>query len=259
MNRDFTCIAYSRLLEALAKAGYSYMTFAAFIQNEPSHKAVVLRHDVDSWPQNANQMADIEFKHNARATYFFRRSVISFNEKIIKSIVQLGHEVGYHYEDLAACNGDMVAALERFQKNLDFYRQYYPVNTIAMHGRPLSKWDSKDIWTTYRYQDFGIIGEPYIDLDFNKVLYLTDTGNCWDGDKYSVRDHVQSPFKFNIHTTWDLIEHIEKNLLPDQIMLNIHPARWNDNLIKWWIRYYILTYPKYQLKKMLKRKRSMIT
>lgn len=256
MYRDFTVKTYSELLSALIKTGYQFQTFRDYLLS-PQDKVVILRHDVDSWPANARQMAEIEASHNTDATYYFRRSMLSFDERVLKRIIELGHEIGYHYEDLAACNGDIVAAIKRFQKNLEFYRQFYPITTIAMHGRPLSKWDSKDLWTRYRYQDFSIIGEPYLDLDFIKVLYLTDTGNCWDGDKYCVRDHVKSSYKFNIHSTWDLIEHIENNLLPDQIMLNVHPARWNDNLIKWWIRYYILTLPKFQLKKMIKRKRAV--
>ncbi len=38
----------------------------------------------------------------------------------------------------------------------------------------------------------GIIGEPYFDVDFSRVFYLTDTGRRWDGDAVSVRDKVKS-------------------------------------------------------------------
>ena len=40
------------------------------------------------------------------------------------------------------------------------------------------------------YQDFGLIGEPYFDVDFNEVAYYTDTGRRWDGEDVSVRDKV---------------------------------------------------------------------
>jgi hypothetical protein len=93
-------------------------------------------------------------------------------------------------------------------------------------------------------------------IDFDKVLYLTDTGNCWDGHQYSIRDSVKSKFNYPVHTTYDLIRHLEKQLLPQQILLNIHPARWNDNLLKWFIRYYILTIPKLQTKKWVKKWRN---
>ena len=41
-----------------------------------------------------------------------------------------------------------------------------------------------------RGEDFGIIAEPYFDVDFDEVFYLTDTGRRWDGDSVSVRDKV---------------------------------------------------------------------
>jgi len=45
-----------------------------------------------------------------------------------------------------------------------------------MHGIPLSKFDNRLLWAKYDYRDFGIIAEPYFDIDFDEVLYLTDTG-----------------------------------------------------------------------------------
>ncbi len=33
--------------------------------------------------------------------------------------------------------------------------------------------------------------------------------------------------------TWDIIEAAEKGLLPDKIMLNIHPQRWTDRPLPW--------------------------
>jgi len=253
-NRDFTLNAYSQLLDAIIAAGYEFQTCKDYFHG-PKARVVMLRHDVDSWPINAKHMAGIEAQNCIPATYYFRKSRLSFDEAILKSIVNMGHEIGYHYEDLAACNGDFAQAISKFESNLRFYRQFYPVETIAMHGRPLSKWDSKDLWNKYDYHAFDLIGEPYLDIDFVKVMYLTDTGNCWDGDKYSIRDHVDSPHKFNIHTTDDLISHVKKGLIPNQIMLNIHPARWNENLIKWWVRDFILSKPKYLAKKWLKQRR----
>ena len=60
-----------------------------------------------------------------------------------------------------------------------------------MHGSPLLEWDHRLIWEKYDYRDFGIIGEPYFDVDFGDVLYLTDTGRRWDGDAFNIRDKVE--------------------------------------------------------------------
>lgn len=111
-----------------------------------------------------------------------------------------------------------------------------------MHGSPLSKWDNRDLWKKYDYRDYGIIGEPYFDIDFDKVLYLTDTGRRWDGDKVSVRDKVKET-KVKVRASWfsklglrktkDIIEAGEKGLLPDKTMINTHPQRWTDNPLSW--------------------------
>ena len=80
-----------------------------------------------------------------------------------------------------------------------------------MHGSPRSKWDSKDLWKEYNYRDYGIIGEPYFDIDFNKTAYYTDTGRMWDGEKFSVRDKTerQTNPQPGYHSTRQMIRAIE--------------------------------------------------
>ena len=107
-----------------------------------------------------------------------------------------------------------------------------------MHGSPMSKYDSRDIWKKYDYKKLGIIGEPYFDIDFSLVFYLTDTGRRWDGDKVSVRDKPVVSEKLKVKsekfsTTYDIIKACLKNTLPPQIMLTIHPQRWTDNPLLW--------------------------
>ena len=33
--------------------------------------------------------------------------------------------------------------------------------------------------------------------------------------------------------TWDIIEAAERGLLPDKIMINVHPRRWTDRPLPW--------------------------
>jgi len=147
--------------------------------------------------------------------------------------VDLGHEIGYHYEDLALFKGDFDKAIASFETNLERFKKYYPIKTICMHGSPLSTWDNRLIWEKYNYREFGIIGEPYFDLDFNKVLYITDTGRKWNGSSVSIRDKVNSSFNYNLRSTFDIIAALQDGILPDLIMQNIHPQRWSDNYYYW--------------------------
>lgn len=232
MKRDFTLHIFRRLLEVILSNKYVVQSFADFLQ-VPAHRVVVLRHDVDKQPGNALDTANIENDLGIQASYYFRKTRESFDEVVIKKIVGMGHEIGYHYEDMAAAKGDWKKAVIAFEKNLGRFRELYPVKTMCMHGSVLSKWDNRQLWQIYDYRNYGIIGEPYYDVDFNQVFYLTDTGRRWNGEKIRIRDRVESNFSFNTRTTFDLIESLENNQLPGQIMINIHPQRWNNAYFSW--------------------------
>jgi hypothetical protein len=191
---DFILKTYRKLLTTLQQAGYTFLTFQQFCEGRVGERFVILRHDVDLKAENSLKTAKIEHELGICASYYFRVIPQSDKPHIIKAIAGLGHEIGYHYEDLSLFNGDMEKAIEHFKIKLEYFRQYYPVKTICMHGSPSSKIDNKDIWQQHNYKDFGIIGEPYFDVDFNKIFYLTDTGRSWNGEKYSVRDKVQSDY-----------------------------------------------------------------
>ena len=176
---DFTLSSYKRLLKVLISNDYSFQTLFDFIQ-QPEGKTVILRHDIDRKPENALVIAEIEQEADLKASYYFRVVRHSYNEDIVKQIADMGHEIGYHYENMSTCNGDLRLAIDDFRLNLERLRRLYPVKTICMHGSPLSKWNNLDLWKKYDYRDYGIIVEPYFDVDFDEVFYLTDTGRRWD-------------------------------------------------------------------------------
>ncbi|MGK0140060.1 MAG: hypothetical protein ACI9DJ_003527 [Algoriphagus sp.] len=229
---DFTLDKYKCLLNSLISQSFTFQIFKDFICN-PHEKAIMLRHDVDVLPQNSLVFARNQAKNEIKGTYYFRAVPESWDERVIKEIYDLGHEVGYHYESLTTTKGNMVNGIKDFEKNLSALRKLVPVSTICMHGSPMSPYDSKDLWKHYRYQDFGIIGEPYFDIDFSKVFYLTDTGRRWDGDKVSVRDHVKNGFNLSFHSTDQIIEAAKMGDLPSRIMFTFHPQRWTNIPLLW--------------------------
>jgi hypothetical protein len=236
---DFTLKTYSLLMQSLINKGYEFVSIEKLQSAKNESKIVILRHDVDVNPENSLKTAMIEHQLGIGGTYYFRIVKESFDKDIISRIAALGHEIGYHYEDLALAKGDYIKALKLFEKHLNQFAGLYDVKTICMHGSPLSKFDNRLIWQKKHYSEYGIICEPYFDIDFSKVLYLTDTGRRWDGEKVSVRDkelhtsHAPLSRSFKFRSTSDIIEAVKKGALPNQLMLNFHPQRWTDDLVLW--------------------------
>lgn len=256
--RDFTLDIYRELLEALQAKGYRLISYRDHVITSSRHddKYVILRHDVDARPLNSLKTAQIEASIGAKATYYFRCGKESNIPSVIKSIVRLGHEIGYHYEDMSLCHGNVKQAWSHFKTWLEYFRQFYAVETICMHGAPTSKWDSKDLWQHYSYKALGILGEPYLDTDFSQVFYLTDTGRCWDGYKVSVRDKIPqyqdewTQAGLTWHTTQQLIEAIRNDQLPPRVMITTHPQRWTNDRSAWY-KEYIAQHTKNILKRIL--------
>jgi len=284
---DFTVRIYRKLLDQLIKSGYTFQTFSDFLE-KPEERTILLRHDVDAKKFNSLHFAQIQNKLGIKGSYYFRIVPQSYDEDVIKKIADLGHEIGYHYEDmdLASSKFDVRSlklkeedlydvAIESFQENLEKLRKLYPVKTICMHGSPWSKFDNKALWKKYNYRDYGIVGEPYFDIDFNEVFYLTDTGRRWDGYKVSIRDKVDSSTfgvqgsgfrvqgldsndnkncrKSSFHSTREIIGAAERNELPDRIMFTFHPQRWNDKAFPW-LKELVMQNVKNQVKRFLVKK-----
>jgi hypothetical protein len=267
---------YRKLLEALKEAGYSFLTFEEYCMT-PGGKSTVLRHDVDRMPKNALKLAEIETDLGIKGSYHFRVAGSSNAPGIIRQIAGLGHEIAYHYEDMTlaaekegrnrAITTERLAAeaFERFRSSLDYFRQFYPVRVISMHGSPTGLIDNRLVWKYFDYHECDIICEPYFDIDFSETLYMTDTGRRWDGDRYNIRDKAiraaseangadLSDWKvrpasgsllrmteeglvlrdrYKIHSTSDILKLAESRYLPDRMVINTHPQRWNDGCLPW--------------------------
>lgn len=224
MSLDFTIEKYKELLAALQSYGFH---------------SLVLRHDVDLLPDHSLRTAQLESEMGLHGIYYFRAVPESWDDQIIRQIAALGHEVGYHYESLTTCNGDVDAAYADFCKNLEKLRGLVPVKSICMHGSPRSPYDSKDIWKKYDYHILGIESEPYLDTDFSSTFYLTDTGRRWDGYRVSVRDRIpgyQDQWTAEglvFHSTDDVINGLQSGRLPRNLMITVHPQRWNPFGFGW--------------------------
>ena len=232
---DFTLAKYKELCKTIVESNYSTLTFNQYFhsKNNISEKFILLRHDVDRNAKKALKMAELENSLGIIATYYFRKKEDVFIPAIIKKIADRGHEIGYHYEALDKAGGDFEKAIRIFEGELKEFRKICNVKTICMHGNPMSKWVNNDLWKKYDFKDFGIIGEPYLSIDYAEVLYLTDTGRRWNS-KFSVKDVVgaNSQRTEKIKSTDDVIRMINKED-SEQMCILAHPERWSDGFGAW--------------------------
>ena len=242
---------------------------------------------MDKKPANSLAAARLEYELGIHGTYYFRINQKSFDRVIIKEIASMGHEIGYHYEDLhvarkvetkskvksqkskvesqkSGVNGEEELAgmaIESFRENLAKLREIAPIDTICMHGSPMSYVDTRVLWKYFDYSNFGISAEPYFDFSLEEMLYLTDTGRRWDGSSFSIRDKAvgRDPWyysgwkrkptsgsamsmtgkginlqkKFRFRKTDDILAAGRAHILPDKMMMTLHPQRWSDRFGEW--------------------------
>lgn len=229
-ERDFTLKKYQKLCEAIIQSEYVPLRVQDYLENR-SENFIIFRHDVDRKPKNALKMAMMEREYGINSTYYFRKTREVFVPDIIKEIADLGHEIGYHYEVLDKARGDTREAIRIFQQELEEFRKIVDIKTVCMHGNPLAPWSNRDLWKEHDFKDFGIIGEPYLSIDYSEVLYLSDTGRTWD-EKYSVKDVVSSNVSKKFRTTNDIINAIKARSI-SKACLVAHPNRWNDDIFSW--------------------------
>lgn len=234
---DFTIEKYRELVLALKGAGYELMRYDEYCGGKRAERMVVMRHDVDRSVERARRLAEVEKEMGVRTSYYFREKFVLNNGDDIKYIAGLGHEVGYHYEDLVAEKGDVDKAYARCMRNIGVLGKLVDVKTITMHGSPMSDIDAKRIWEKYDYRDMGVIGEPQIDVDWGEVFYLTDTGRSWNGvsrrDKVAEFESVWEAKGWVYEKTDDVIRALREGRFPKRVMMTTHPQRWVDGWGEW--------------------------
>ena len=240
-NLDFTLEKYEKLCQALAKSIYTSVTFAEYFTHHEGIEGhfVILRHDVDEDCRYALDLALIEKRYNLKSTYYFRLKKRTYVPAVIDKIAHCNHEIGYHYETVDKCRGDIEAAAGQFRNELSVLRERYPIKTACMHGNPLTRFDNKDLWKNNHLADFGLIGEPYISLNYSLFSYFSDSGRTWGSDTWrKTKDNVSASTAIIAKNTDDLIEIINSGKL-EHLCILTHPERWPKSTAGYIKRYAI--------------------
>jgi len=235
---DYTLDKYRALCHTIDASSYRCLTVEQCVtmkEVQLDQNYIILRHDVDRFPVQAQALALIEHENNIKGSYYFRIPA-SWHPDIIQYVSGLGHEVGLHYECLDKAGGDLDKAGEILDKELTSFRSLASVKTISMHGNPATKFDNRALWSYFNLSQFDLVGEVYLSMDFEKVLYYSDTGRTWEDGKFNIKDIIPADMKSvgdkpTITTTDDLIQLIQNETR--NLYILVHPERWRGSVGGW--------------------------
>lgn len=173
---SFDLNAYSNLLVRLSESGYTCVKTSA-LRELRTDLVVYLRHDVDLHLSLVLEMAYLEARLGIQSSYYVPLTLhfnllYPPNQKILKEIVSLGHEIGLHY-DLQTYPLEPDQARAHLDWEIDILSQIVGVSicTITMHQPHTGKPDPFRMLDKYihphdpRYQD--------------GLMYVSDSCRAW--------------------------------------------------------------------------------
>jgi len=237
-NVYFPLSLYQEICDEIERSKLSVYTVEQFITEKPSNQFIILRHDVDLNPSRALNMAKIEHQYGIKATYYFRYMPFTYNTNIIKTISKMGHEIGYHYETLKKRKGNMDQSINLFKAELEKIKHSgIDIKTVCSHG---SKGHIINVDIFHYYpklkDEVNLLGEAYLDVDFKKLTYVTDSMGVWTRCKHGVNPSLGDPQQRMKTSEMDASE-------PRLIIKMV-----KDVLYSGVNRYYFLIHPQYYIK-----------
>jgi hypothetical protein len=210
---QFTFDNLEQQYRAALSAGYKFLTCAEYAEKRkklPSY-TVVNRVDIDLSVKKADRLREIFDRLGVKATFFLRLHAPEYNPfsfesyRILKQILQSGHEIGYHSEiiDQAAIWSEN--AEDCLKRDLDVLGRMFGIQIkgVASHGGTTGL-NNLDFWKTRKAQEYNLLYEAYDESDtfnlFAKSLYISDSewtrwkcydhGKLRDGDRRSFAEHL---------------------------------------------------------------------
>jgi hypothetical protein len=172
----FDLHSYEALLGDLGSNGYTFRKVSE-MKNEPNGQVVFLRHDVDLHIPGIEQMAMVEAVRGIQATYYIPLTLhfnplYPDNQRILRQIRDLGHEIGLHY-DMETYPTDPKQARKHLDWEVNILSEVAgePIRTICMHnphkGQP-------DPW-----QEIADYVNPHDPRFREGLLYVSDSCRAW--------------------------------------------------------------------------------
>ena len=189
--------------------GYKVLTCEEYVLNKKltnEKKILINRVDIDFSVKKAEKIGKMFNDLGIKASFFIRLHAPEYNPfsfenyRIIKHLIDSGHEIGYHSEiiDESAIWGE--SAEDCLSRDIDTINRIFNIKIkgIASHGG-LTGLNNLDFWKNQNASEFGLLYEAY-DF-FEDGLYVSDgewtqwkcykNGVLVEGNRKSLEEHVK--------------------------------------------------------------------
>ena len=209
----FTFARLERQYRVTLDLGYRFLTCHDYVlsKHQLPDLAVVNRVDIDLSVRKAERLLALFNQLQIKATFFVRHHAQENNPfafedyRILKAILDSGHEIGYHSEimDQAAIwNEDAAGCLLR---DIDILNRMLEIRVrgVASHGG-MTGLNNLDFWKEREPAEFGLVYEAYDKSSgfglFDSAFYVSDSewtrwkcynrGVLCEGDRRSFEEHA---------------------------------------------------------------------
>ena len=183
MTCDFSYKHYREMLKKALKEGFIITNFRDYEKNKKAKKLIILRHDVDYSPKRDLAIAKIEKSLGLKSTFFVRVHGEHYHPfdrgsyPVFKEILQMGHEIGLHYEARTLSKFFQNNAIALFRKEKKILEEIFNIKIESASEHR----DLRGKKLPYKFfaskNQLGIKHETY-EKDFQK-FYLADSSGRW--------------------------------------------------------------------------------
>lgn len=195
----FTLDDFEKLIKTALGNGYYFSGYknSLFDKNQ-----IILRHDVDFSLEKAYEMAEIENSFGVKATYFILITSNFYNvlnkksKKIIKKIIQLGHNIGLHYDEMNY-DDESLEIKDIINSEVNILESIFEIkiSSVSMH-RPSKAILNANI-------KFDSLINTYSDDFFKKIEYISDSRMNWKKNPFDfVGKPNKGPLQLLVHPFW---------------------------------------------------------
>ena len=222
----------------LSNRGYHSVTAASLLISVNEGKKlpanfINLKHDVESKPSRALELAKIENRYGHCASYYVQAYLMTEeNRNIFSQIQDLGHEVTYHHDVMDGGKGDLNKAASIFRENLQRFESLgFKITTVCQHGNPMSNFENRDFFKSEFVQNiYPLLADIMVDF-MTKIhqnyVYISDVGMSFKIVKDPVNPVKGDDKKYiDLHDWRGVIKELESNTGKSYI-ISAHPHRYN--------------------------------